>query len=171
MESTNKPNPYDIYHPRPGHEDRFARKLEKSFGSKNPKKISKYIWIAAVFILFVSLGFLSFPGKNGNTEQDRFIHENTGYFSKIIDREVKLLQKNQNPETRALINETMKQLEQLEKEYQTLLEDYKHNNENKNLLNALIENFQKRIELLQFTKFQLNEIQNLKTGNHEQNKA
>jgi len=171
MESTNKTNRYDIYHPGPGHEKRFARKLEKSFERKKPKKAGKYLGIAAVLVLFVALGSLPFLGKSQNTEQDRFIRENTGYFSKIIDREVKLLQKNQNPETRALINETMKQLDQLEKEYQKLLENYKHNNENKNLLNALIENFQKRIELLQFTKFQLNEIQNLKTGNHEQNKA
>ena len=163
---------YNIYHPRPGHEARFEKKLLKAFPEQRKKKQNRKIWwIAASIVIFLGAGMLSLWVNKPVSQTDRLLQKNTAYFSSVIEKEVKSLPKTKSPEAKQLIQETMKQLDQLEKEYQKITRDYKQNSENKNLLNALIENFKKRIELLEFTKFQLKELEKLKTENHVQNKA
>jgi len=171
LQNDMKKMKYDIYHPLPGHEARFAKKLAAAFPSAKRERKMKYLWMAASIVIFLGLGVLSFSVNKPLSETDQVMQKNTAYFSAIIKKEIMELDKLKNPEADHLVNETMAQLNKLEKEYKKIAKDFRKNNDNKNLLNAMIENFKKRIELLEFTKFQLREIQKQKSNNHEQNKA
>ncbi len=161
---------YDLFEPRPGHEKRFEKKLKKTFASNKVSIGYKKWMIAASVALLMGLGSLNFMKRSTSPEQI-IIEKNTAYFSSIIQEEVKSLKEINDPQAGKLIANTMNQLKKLEKEYDKIIKDYKKNNENKNLLNAMIDNFKKRIELIEFAKFQLKEIQKLKASKNEQNKA
>ncbi len=166
-----KNNKFDIYHPRPGHRERFAQKLEKAFPSRKKKRNITPWLMAASIVVFLGIGIFSLILNRPINETDSMIQKNTAYFSSIIKKEIKELHNTHSPEAKELIKKTMQQLEKLEKEYEKITKDFKRNNENKSLLNAMIENFKKRIELLEFTKFQLKELQKQKTRQHVQSKA
>ncbi len=166
---SNNPADYDILEPKAGHRERFARRLSNRKAEKNHKR---KLWIAAaVLILFLGGGIGGYQ-KFVEAEQAALVQpeikKTQDYFAEIIQREIKIIQAEETPESKKLVSETMYQLKKLEKDYKKLLKDFMRNNENKTLINAMIENFRQRIQLLEFTKEQLEEIKKAKNTNYEQ---
>jgi hypothetical protein len=168
MEFTNKSNKYDIYHPTPGHEKRFAQKLEKAFSKRKVRNPKFILWKVAALLIMLGVGGEVLFNMYEFPIEDPIIKERTEYFSLMINNEIQSLKQQTDPQTEILINNTLNELKKLENDYKKIIIDYKRNNENKSLLNAMINNFRKRIELIEFTKFQLNKIQQLKNKNHVQ---
>jgi len=159
---------FDIFEPKDGHKKNFEKLLTKKFKTKyNYLKISL---LAASIVIFISLGFWQYNKMSNTNEIAKTtpeIKKSTNYFSMIIKHEMEDIQKIETPDTKHIITETMLQLNMLENDYKKLLKDFQGNNENKLILNAMIENFRKRIKLLEFTKKQLEEIKKFKNKNYE----
>jgi hypothetical protein len=67
----------------------------------------------------------------------------------MVSRQVQELRQLENPQTRPLIEDTLKQLEALDRSYRQLEEDLLAGGNSKMILGAMIQNFQTRISLLQ----------------------
>ncbi len=165
----NNPADYDILEPKAGHRERFARRLSNRKTEKNHKR---KFWIAAAVLIMFLGGSIGGYQKFVEAEQAAFVQpeikKTQDYFTEIIEQELEIIQTEETPESRKLVEETMSQLKKLEKDYDKLLKDFRINNENKALINAMIENFRQRIQLLEFTKQQLEEIKKIKNTYYEQ---
>ncbi len=79
------------------------------------------------------------------------------------------LKEQKTPETEAVINDALDQLEILENDYDKLKKDLGKSGQDKRVIYAMISNFQKRIDLLQMVLEKVNTINTLKNTSHENN--
>jgi len=162
-------NNWDFEEPNLGHEKRFLDKLKK----QQPKK-KKFNWIpmsiAALFLL--GFGILIFNYTNNPTEEVAFspqVQETHDYFSSVINNELATLKKHETPQSKALINDAMNEMESLEKDYQNLKEEIAKNGENKQIVFAMITNMQTRISFIKSVLEQvedINKINNIEDEKH-----
>jgi hypothetical protein len=162
-------NNWDFEEPKFGHEKRFLDKLKK----QQPKK-KKYNWIPtsiAASLLF-SMGILIFIYSKNQTEEVAFspqVQETHDYFSSIINNELATLKKRETPQSKVLINDAMKEMESLEKDYQNLKDEIGKNGENKQIVFAIITNMQTRISFIKsvLEKVEdINKINNIEDEKH-----
>lgn len=169
------------------HRARFLDKLEASSLATNKNEVkkhkfinpykSKWFSIAASLLLTFSLGgyIWSYMQQQNNTIVYKINESKTGFtpslasispdFKKIEDYyltsiNAELAQLKITEENKISVDDFLKQLSLLDKEY-TFLQKELHtqsNNINEQTLNALIENLQMRLELLKQFKFKLNNI-------------
>ena len=89
------------------------------------------------------------------------------YFASLIENQVQQLKKEKSPETAKLVDDTIIQLNKLEANYQKLEQDLLNGGNSKIILNAMIINFQTRIDLLKEVLNNIKEIKKLKSYNDE----
>lgn len=170
---------FDIAEPNAGHEDRFLQKLNKN----NPKKTSnnkgklRTLWFTlsgvAAAILITMLAFSGilnstpFAKETDLAKVSPQLKETQDFYSMLIEKEVKSLKSERTPETNAIINDAMQQMETLEKEYRKLKKDLLESGQDKRVIHAMITNFQQRIDLLNQVLAQIETIKQLKKQNHE----
>ncbi len=148
--------------------DQMWQQIEFNLKAKRKKNRIKSLSVAAtLLILFASSMFL-FQLKNDNsTISDEIVNkevlEAQTQFSSLIEiKRSELNQyKNAQPE---LINELNKQLKDLQMNYNALLPQLKDENKKDLIVQALIENLQLQLEVLNRS---LEIVQNLKNENHE----
>ena len=164
---------FDIYEPKLGHEDQFMAKL-KNYKTleKSPfiKRYYKKLLIAASVSILLTLGVQYFKFEKQKKAVDTGIQENERYFSQIIKTEISQIKNDETPETEKVFKDAMKQIDQLETAYQQLIKDYKIN-QDKYILNAMIENFRQRIDILQFVKQEIKRIKDSKSYQDEKHRA
>ena len=80
---------------------------------------------------------------------------------------MKNLQQHENPETAILINDALKEMETLEKDYESLKNEIIKNGENKQIVFAMITNMQTRISFIKTVLEQVEQINKLKTNTNE----
>ena len=97
----------------------------------------------------------------------RFFEETQNFFTLTISEELLKLNEERSPETEKLINDAMKQMEILEKEYESLKIDLTESGDDKRVIYAMISNFQNRIELLQNVLEKIEEVKQLKQNENE----
>ncbi|MEJ2584544.1 MAG: hypothetical protein P8Z38_05700 [Robiginitalea sp.] len=97
------------------------------------------------------------------------VSQTSRYFAGLVSIQVQELQKMGSPETEPLIEDTLRQLELLEEDYQKLEEDLVSGGNSKLILSAMIQNFQTRIDLLQDVMVRIEEIKQFKNETHENN--
>lgn len=170
---------FDIAEPAPGHEDRFSQKLKQRKQKKKPKNngiIS--LWgpvmaIAAIFLvaflIFQGMSTPHFPGEQELANVSPEMKQTQEFYSSVIRSELASLQEQKTPETEAVINDALTQLDILEKDYENLKKDLGKSGQDKRVIFAMITNFQKRIDLLKMVLEKVNEINTLKNPNHENN--
>lgn len=163
----------DIYDLKPGHEDRFMGKLKQrqvSVKRSFIKRHYKKLLLAASVLILITLGgqYINFAKQQQVNNTD--IQQSEQYFSQIIKAEIADIKADETPETQKVFNDAMLQINQLENAYQKLVHDYKINHD-KYILNAMIENFQQRIDILQFVKQEIQRIKQNKTHQHETHRA
>ena len=151
-------NNWDFEEPNLGHEKRFLDKLKK----QQPKK-KKFNWLPMSIAASLLLGFgiLIFNYTNNQTEEVVFspqVQETHDYFSSVINNELATLKKNETPQSKALINDAMNEMESLEKDYQNLKEEIAKNGENKQIVFAMITNMQTRISFIKSVLEQVEDI-------------
>ncbi|SDG75154.1 hypothetical protein [Psychroflexus sediminis] len=160
-----------------GHLERFQMKL----GPEPDKSAGQSLWIqriAAVLILGILISTYWFPNaspiSNTSTIADETVDLNDispelgnleTFFKTSINYELATLEYG-NYEDVAF--SYLDELEKIEKDYKKLSKDLQTHGYNKLIIDAMIENLQLRLELLQNLKLKLNE---LKTLNHEKDQT
>lgn len=169
---------FDVAEPEAGHEQRFREKLDS--GSKRSVKSSGIIplWLpwmamAACFLIAVVLfgGFFN-PNQQNQGELASVSSEmadTQNFYASVIKRELYQLEQEKTPETQAIIEDALKQLEILETDYNKLKTDLVKSGQDKRVIYAMITNFQQRIDLLNKVLEKVNNINTLKITPHENN--
>lgn len=148
-------NQWDTEQLPSGHEDRFMTKLKGK--SKQPQKNRWIFTIAASLIIITGLYFFISqnepaniqPDKNLWTEASKQTKETHDYFSSVVDTELKKLQNIENPETKPIVDDALEQMKMFEADYQKILLELQKNGDTKQILHAMILNFQTRISFLE----------------------
>ena len=79
------------------------------------------------------------------------------------------LEQENTPETQAIVDDALKQLEILDTDYNKLKTDLVKSGQDKRVIYAMITNFQQRIDLLNKVLEKVNNINTLKITPHENN--
>ena len=171
---------FDISEPDSGHDDRFLKKLDKQHKSKLLKKGKlRKLWIplssiaAAIILTFLAFGNVfnapAFAKETDLAAVSPKMKETQDFYSSLIERELKSIEGERSPATNKIINDALVQLETLEKEYNKLKKDLLESGQDKRVIYAMINNFQKRIDLLNQVLEQIETIKQLNTHKNETN--
>jgi hypothetical protein len=164
---------FDFEAPQEGHQQRFLEKLQASQGVVSIRRKKKSLWkplsmVASALILF-ALGIGLFNSSPTRDEQVAEISPEVSktqfYFASLIEDQVRELENGSTPETQKIIDDTLKQLQRLETNYEKLEQDLLNGGNSKLLLSAMITNFQTRIDLLEDVLNQIDDIKTLKNQN------
>ncbi|MBO0323972.1 hypothetical protein J0X14_16810 [Muricauda sp. CAU 1633] len=166
---------FDLEEPQSGHQDRFLEKLNQTNGTVSLHRKRTNWWkplsIAASIAVVAVLAFQVFTGRPSLEEQvveiSPEVSQTEFYFANLIEEQVRQLQNEKSPETAKLVDDTLLQLKKLEKDYKSLEQDLVNGGDSKIILNAMIFNFQTRIDLLKDVLSQIENIKNLKSYNDE----
>ncbi len=164
---------FDCENPKEGHQERFLAKLNRSNGVVSLQKKKRNWWkpltIAASIAIVCALSLQVFTNKQSIKEQvveiSPEVSQTEFYFAGLIEEQVQQLRDEKSPETEQLVDDTLFQLERLEIDYKNLEQELVNGGDSKLLLNAMINNFQTRIDLLKEVLTTIESIKNLKYQN------
>lgn len=162
---------FDFEEPQDGHQARFLEKLNQSKGvtSLTQKKSNwwKPLSIAASIALIGMLAMQVFSSNPSIKEQvveiAPEVSQTEFYFANLIEEQVQQLKDEKSPETAQLVDDTLRQLDKLGKDYETLERELVNGGNSKIILNAMITNFQTRIDLLKEVLTNIENIKNIKS--------
>lgn len=155
--------------PSKGHLERFSVKLEIRFQAKAPKRsIVPYLLRAAVVTLLVTLSSLWTwdhfirPGSSRMTlgevspkykeVENYYLHQVNLMENEIVDVKLK-----DNPEQK---KELMKEMKSMDSVYVSLQKELKANPNDERIINAMIEHYQTKLEVMNYIVEQLKTIRN-----------
>lgn len=163
-------NDFDFEEPSQGHQNRFVDKLnqQNSVVAITKKKTWwKPLSIAASVALLIGLGLSQLNSPESIDEQVVEIAPEVSrtefYFASLIEEQVQELQNQRSPETARLVDDTLAQLDLLDDDYRELERNLIQGGDKELLLNAMIINFQTRIDLLKEVLTNIQIIKNLKS--------
>jgi arginine decarboxylase-like protein len=164
---------FDFEEPTIGHFDRFQLRLEKETNTKRPffkkptKTFFRTIAVAASFVLIFAVVFAKNNADKGVELADVSpkMEETQTYFASVIREEIKKVSKVKTEKNSKIIDDAFARLNTLEDNYKELTFDLKENNNNKQIIFAMINNFQQRIEVLENL---LNDLDDFKELTHVQ---
>ena len=161
-------NDFDLQEPITGHEKRFEKKLNRRQQS-NKKTSWKWLSVAASVVLI--LGF--WLGNNYQKKQIELadlspkMEEVQNYFVSTIKRELKTLEKNRSLDTETVIEIALDELEELEENYKLFIEDLNDEGNTVKIINSMIKNYQRRLQILENVLQQIKHIKNPNLLDHE----
>jgi len=166
---------FDFESPKENHQQRFLEKLNQSKGvvgiHKKKRNWLKPLSIAASVVVLCVLGLQFFINKPTINEQvveiSPEVSKTEFYFASLIEEQIQQLKDEKSPETARLIDDTLLQLKKLETDYKKLEQDLINSSNTKIILNAMVINFQTRIDLLKEVLNNIEDIKNLKSYNDE----
>lgn len=170
-----------------GHQSRFQDKLAKALPEEEPQKNSNkkssngfafFLKIAAVLIVAGGIVWFAFAKTDSNiepqivdtetieeTEEERPVQlsDLSPQFKKVEDYylasiNVEIARLEITDENKELIDSFLKQLEDLDKEYERLNKEITESGISEEMINAMVENLKLRLELLSKLKKKLNEL-------------
>jgi hypothetical protein len=164
---------WDIDEPAAGHEDRFFDRLA---GKKKKTKTNLLYKIAipAAAAIVIMLGImLTFNPKTENNAvaMSPKAKETQVYFASIINKELAKVQKENSPETKKIVQDALVHMQLLEKDYDKITHDLAQKGENKQLIHAMITNFQTRISFLEDVLVKIENVKKIKESYHENNQT
>lgn len=167
-------NEFDIEHPSLGHEHRFLEKLKAQQNQVTQSKPSFNFWkplmaVAATLVIYFSVFTVlnQQPKLNDLASVSPELSKTQDFFTTAIAQELATIQNERTPETEALINDALSQLDILEKDYEKLKIDLTKSGNDKRVIYAMISNFQTRIDILQNVLNSIEHIKELKTKTNE----
>ena len=132
--------------------------------SQKKAKKNSWKWLSVAASVVLVLGF--WMGSSHQKQQLELadvspkMEEVQNYFVNTIHQELKSLEKNRSLETETVIEEALEQLEELEDNYRLFVLDLNNNGNQKRLINAMIKNYQQRLEILENVLKQIEQIKN-----------
>lgn len=161
---------FDVEVPNLGHQERFLAKLNSADADVTQTKSGLFkLWkpvmaVAATIVLCFSLiTILHEPDKaNDLASVSPEMAKTQDFFTSTITNELNKLNKERTPETKALIDDALKQMEILEKNYESLKKDLAESGDDKRVIYAMISNFQNRIDVLQNVMERIEDVKQIK---------
>lgn len=158
---------FDVHEPRAGHLDRFEKRLQ----GVQPKRKMPWKWmsVAASVILMIGFGLGTMTNKTeeGLSAISPKMAEVQTYFVNTIDKEIREIEQNRTLQTEDLIEQALDDLEELEDKYKVFIKELQENGQQQKIINAMINNYQQRLEILQKTLEQIELIKNPQNINDE----
>lgn len=168
---------FDEEEPSKGHMERFNRKLELRFGTVTIKRsIVPYLLKAAVVTLLVTLSSLWAwdhfirPDRNRMTlgqvspqykeVENYYVHQVNLMEGELVNIDLK-----SNPEQKEML---LTELKSMDSVYVQLQKELKANPNDERIINAMIEHYQTKVEIMSYIVNQLKEIRN-ETQNKTEN--
>ncbi len=161
---------FDVEMPYHGHQERFLSKLNSTdskvieIPSKSFKLWKPLLAVAATIVLCFSLMTILYqkPDTNDLANVSPELSKTQDFFTSTIENELNKLNKQRTPETKELIDDAMKQLQILEKDYESLKKDLTESSDDKRVIYAMISNFQNRVNALQGVMERIKEVKQFK---------
>jgi len=160
-------NEFDFHEPHSGHMQRFEKRLQAA----QPEKQTSWKWMSVAASIVLLLGF--YLGYNAQTAAPTLggvsekMEEVENYFVSTINFEIKELEKSRTLDTEEVIEKALERIEKLEDDYKAFIEELTNNGEQKQIIHEMIQNYQKRLDILQNTLTQIELIKNRKTLDDE----
>jgi hypothetical protein len=179
---------WDTEEPLEGHQNRFEARLMAAAELKNQEEEEaeeeprlRPLWsknigwrplaVAASLALLIGLGVRLGSGPKPIQEQivefAPEVQETDFHFASLLERQVETLESMASEDNQELIEATMQQLQRLDADYQVLQQELVDGGNTKLLLQAMVINFQTRIDLVQQVIEQIEQYQLTKTLNDE----
>ncbi len=161
---------FDVHETPDGHQKRFLDRLNAQQEAKPQRNWWKPLSIAASIVVILGIGFslMKSPQPSGELASVSPEMEQTQtFFVSAINNEIDKLKSFETPETKQLIDDALKQITNLEKEYQQLKIDLVESGNDKRVIYAMISNFQSRIDLLEHVVTIIEDFENLKMNENE----
>jgi hypothetical protein len=153
-------NDFDFQEPHAGHLERFERKLQ----NKNQHTRTSWKWLSVAASIVLVIGFwLGSNHERGRTDLADIspkMEEVQNYFVSTINQELKTLESNRNLETESVIEEALEELEELEDNYRSFVIELSRNGNEKKIIQAMIGNYQQRLEILENVLKQIEILKN-----------
>jgi hypothetical protein len=176
----NNRNLFEDREPSEGHFDRFTVKLEiRHQKMAGRKSIVPYLLRAAVVTLLITLSSLWTwdhfirPGSSRMTlgqvspqykeVENYYLHEVS-----LMEGEIGNIDHSENPEQKELL---MKEMKSMDSTYVSLQKELKANPNDERIINAMIEHYQTKLEVMTYIVNQLKGIRNEKLNNKEDEKV
>lgn len=171
---------FDIAEAPEGHQERFLEKLKKQqIQAGRSKGKLRRLWMpfvaiaAGLLLLFMLTGNLT-GLKISNSQGDLAgispeMKETQEFYTNLIKTELTRLDDVKSPETEAVVNDALKQLEKLDSDYLKLKEDLVKSGQDKRVIFAMVSNLQKRIDVLNNVLSRIEKINELKNPKNENN--
>ena len=171
---------FDVFETPENHESDFLKRLKDANNEKPSKQGGKVVNLWKPLLLMVAClaigffvfgqGFLIHPTINKDLASvSEEMATTQSFYSTLIESELSKLEQQQTPETKKLVEDTMAQLQALEKDYQQLKKDLTESGNDKRVIYAMVSNFQQRIALLQTVLLTIEDINQLKNQDNESN--
>ena len=167
---------FDVASPPAGHRERFLQRMEspgRSSGGSGSRPWWRHLSIAASIALLLAASVFLFRTEPSVQDQvaqiSPEVSETSRYFAGLVSMQVEKLQEMSSPETKPLIEDTLRQLELLETDYVKMEQDLIQGGNSKMILSAMIQNFQTRIDLLQAMMDRIEEVKQFKNETNETN--
>ena len=164
---------FDLHETPEGHQGRFLDKLnsQPSIERNNQNYYWRWAGVAAAIALLLMVGASIFMTDNTVSADLASVspemEKTQSFFTATIEKEIRNLKANETAENKTIIQDALKQMDLLEKEYQQLKKDLVESGQNKRVIQAMIANFQTRINLLENVIQTLEEIKTLKNTTNE----
>jgi hypothetical protein len=166
--------------PSTGHFERFNRKLEMKFQVKgSTRSIVPYLLRAAVVTLLITLSSLWTwdhfirPGRSRMTlgqvspqykeVENYYVHQVNLMEGEIVNVDLK-----NNPEQKALL---LKEMKSMDSTYVSLQKELKANPNDERIINAMIEHYQTKLDIMSYIVGQLKTIRNDNQNKKENEKV
>jgi hypothetical protein len=166
--------------PREGHFERFNRKLESRFHAGSVKRsIVPYLLKAAVVTLLITLSSLwtwdhfvsperSRMALGDVSPQYREVENYYLYQVNLIESEIGTINISGNTEQKKMLNNEMRSMDSV---YVQLQKELKANPDDERIINAMIEHYQTKLEVMTFIVNQLKSIRNENQNTKEDEKV
>ncbi|WP_396183849.1 anti-sigma factor [Flavobacterium sp.] len=144
-------NQWDTELPNFGHADRFMGKLNRQPVQKKKNKWKSFAIAASLLLTAGLITFYQYTNKPIDQWENASVQtkETHDYFASVVEKELAILKANQTKETEPIIADGLKQMKVFESDYQKIIIELQKNGDTKQILYAMIVNFQTRISFLE----------------------
>ena len=169
---------FDVAEPAENHEERFRQKIKSRSFRKTKRNGVISLWLpimsvaaalAIALLVFQGVFQSPFSQETDLANVSPKMKETQNFYASVIETELENLKDERTPETEAVINDALKQMDKLEQNYENLKKDLVKSGQDQRVIYAMITNFQQRIDLLKNVLEQVNTIKTLKNKSHENN--
>ncbi len=149
--------------PQKGHHKRFQKRLLRSKKQQGQRR--NLLRIAAVALILIGVGIFPLHWESSNVTKEIYAFELTeSYMNNMIQTQLATIEAIEHPSTSKIILDTKLQIERMQANYSDIYIHWKEEPSQPQLLNALIANLKKQVDLL--TELQEHLLQ-LQTKKHE----
>lgn len=155
-------NDFDVHEPHSGHFDRFEKRLQ---GTKPQRKFSwGWMSVAASILLLVGFGLGNYTGKQENklSSISPKMAEVETYFVSSLQVALVEVEKSRSLDTEKIIEHALEKIEELEDTYQGFVKEFENGGDQQRIINAMINNYQQRLDVLKSLSNQIEELKKQK---------